>query len=105
MLVHISICSLIGGLSVSCLQGLGACIVTSIEGKNQFKQWFIVSSDALVDLATLWPTTPDLICYRSVLPHGLRRRHSPYRNQLPQVHYFKPPTVTMMVAEVFCVLQ
>jgi magnesium transporter len=36
MLPHIGICSLIGGLSVSCTQGLGACIVTSIRGQNQF---------------------------------------------------------------------
>jgi uncharacterized membrane protein len=37
MLVYISICSMIGGLSVSCTQGLGAAIVTSINGNNQFK--------------------------------------------------------------------
>lgn len=37
MLPHIGICSLIGGLSVSCTQGLGACVVTSIRGENQFK--------------------------------------------------------------------
>lgn len=35
MLVHIGICSLIGGLSVSCTQGLGAAILTSIRGNNQ----------------------------------------------------------------------
>lgn len=37
MLPYIGICSLIGGLSVSCTQGLGACFVTSIRGNNQFK--------------------------------------------------------------------
>jgi len=37
MLPHLGICSLIGGLSVSCTQGLGACMVTSIRGENQFK--------------------------------------------------------------------
>ena len=37
MFVYIGICSLIGGLSVSTLQGLGAAIVTSIRGNNQFK--------------------------------------------------------------------
>ncbi|KAF8303109.1 DUF803-domain-containing protein [Clavulina sp. PMI_390] len=31
----------LGGLSVSCTQGLGACIVTTIRGENQFKNWFI----------------------------------------------------------------
>ena len=32
MMTYISICSLIGGISVSCTQGLGASIVTSIQG-------------------------------------------------------------------------
>jgi drug/metabolite transporter (DMT)-like permease len=60
MLPYIGVCSLIGGLSVSCIQGLGACILTSIRGDNQvslrlhltrrdvgvdrslqFKNWFI----------------------------------------------------------------
>jgi magnesium transporter len=59
MLPYIGVCSLIGGLSVSCIQGLGACILTSIRGENQvgsltpnssfngihgplqFKNWFI----------------------------------------------------------------
>ncbi|PVG02431.1 DUF803-domain-containing protein [Serendipita vermifera] len=41
MLWYISVCSLIGGLSVSCTTGLGAAIVTSIMGDNQFTYWFI----------------------------------------------------------------
>ncbi|KAH9949417.1 magnesium transporter NIPA-domain-containing protein [Amylocystis lapponica] len=41
MLPCLGVCSLIGGLSVSCTQGLGTCIVTSIRGDNQFKNWFI----------------------------------------------------------------
>ncbi|TBU54897.1 magnesium transporter NIPA-domain-containing protein [Dichomitus squalens] len=41
MMPYLGVCSLIGGLSVSCTQGLGACIVTSIRGDNQFKNWFI----------------------------------------------------------------
>jgi magnesium transporter len=44
MFPHIGICSLIGGLSVSCTQGLGACILTSIRGQNQvgagLSSWF-----------------------------------------------------------------
>ncbi|EIW72155.1 hypothetical protein TREMEDRAFT_26107 [Tremella mesenterica DSM 1558] len=32
MIIYIAICSLIGGISVSCTQGLGASIVTSIQG-------------------------------------------------------------------------
>ncbi|KAI0348820.1 DUF803-domain-containing protein [Trametes cingulata] len=41
MMPYLGICSLIGELSVSCTQGLGASIVTSIRGDNQFKNWFI----------------------------------------------------------------
>ncbi|KAI0828855.1 DUF803-domain-containing protein [Trametes gibbosa] len=41
MMPYLGVCSLIGGLSVSCTQGLGASIVTSIRGDNQFKNWFI----------------------------------------------------------------
>ncbi|CAE6430143.1 unnamed protein product [Rhizoctonia solani] len=40
MIWYILVCSLIGGLSVSCTQGLGASIVTSIRGENQFTYWF-----------------------------------------------------------------
>ena len=35
MLWYILVCSLTGGISVSCTQGLGACILTSIRGQNQ----------------------------------------------------------------------
>ncbi|KAJ9667819.1 hypothetical protein H2201_002005 [Coniosporium apollinis] len=41
MLVYLSICSLIGGLSVVATQGLGAAIVTQIGGEAQFNQWFL----------------------------------------------------------------
>lgn len=42
MLVYLSICSLIGGLSVVATQGLGAAIITQAEGKiQQFNQWFL----------------------------------------------------------------
>ena len=41
MLVYISICSLIGGLSVVCTQGLGAAIVAQIGGRPQFNSWFM----------------------------------------------------------------
>ncbi|KAF2711414.1 DUF803-domain-containing protein [Pleomassaria siparia CBS 279.74] len=40
MLVYLSICSLIGGLSVVATQGLGAAIIAAIAGKSQFKEWF-----------------------------------------------------------------
>ncbi|KAF8306993.1 DUF803-domain-containing protein [Clavulina sp. PMI_390] len=41
MIWYILICSLFGGLSVSCTQGLGSSIVTSVRGDNQFTYWFI----------------------------------------------------------------
>jgi hypothetical protein len=44
MLWYISICSLIGGLSVSCTSGLGAAIVTSIMGDNQVLCLYIVTA-------------------------------------------------------------
>lgn len=40
MLVYISICSWVGGLSVVATQGLGSAIVAQIGGKAQFNQWF-----------------------------------------------------------------
>ncbi|KAH7107923.1 DUF803-domain-containing protein [Auriculariales sp. MPI-PUGE-AT-0066] len=41
MFWYIAVCSMIGGLSVSVTTGLGASIVTSVRGDNQFKYWFI----------------------------------------------------------------
>jgi hypothetical protein len=41
MLVYLSICSLVGGLSVVATQGLGAAILAQINGKPQFNQWFL----------------------------------------------------------------
>ncbi|KAL1745356.1 magnesium transporter NIPA-domain-containing protein [Schizophyllum fasciatum] len=41
MLWYIMVCSMIGGISVSVTTGLGAAIVTSAQGDNQFKYWFI----------------------------------------------------------------
>ncbi|KAJ2906369.1 magnesium transporter NIPA-domain-containing protein [Zalerion maritima] len=43
MLVYISICSWVGGLSVVATQGLGAAIVAQAGGakENQFKEWFL----------------------------------------------------------------
>ncbi|KAG0649366.1 Magnesium transporter nipa2 [Hyphodiscus hymeniophilus] len=41
MLVYLTICSLIGGLSVVATQGLGAAIVAQIGGTKQFNQWFL----------------------------------------------------------------
>lgn len=41
MLVYLTICSLIGGLSVVATQGLGSAIVAQIGGTPQFNQWFL----------------------------------------------------------------
>jgi Predicted membrane protein len=41
MLVYISICSWIGGLSVVATQGLGAAIIAQAQGTPQFNQWFL----------------------------------------------------------------
>lgn len=40
MMVYISVCSLIGGLSVACIQGIGAAIIAQANGIPQFNQWF-----------------------------------------------------------------
>ncbi|KAJ6526961.1 magnesium transporter NIPA-domain-containing protein [Mycena vulgaris] len=41
MLWYIFVCSMIGGISVSVTTGLGAAIVTTAGGDNQFNHWFI----------------------------------------------------------------
>ncbi|KAL2022887.1 hypothetical protein VTK56DRAFT_4418 [Thermocarpiscus australiensis] len=41
MLVYISICSWVGGLSVVATQGLGAAIIAQAGGTPQFNQWFL----------------------------------------------------------------
>ncbi len=41
VMVYLSICSLVGGLSVVATQGLGSAILAQIGGKPQFNTWFI----------------------------------------------------------------
>lgn len=41
MMVYLTICSTIGGLSVVATQGLGSAIVAQIGGEAQFNQWFL----------------------------------------------------------------
>ena len=41
MFVYISICSMVGGLSVVATQGLGSAILAQINGQEQFKHWFL----------------------------------------------------------------
>lgn len=40
MFVYISICSMVGGLSVVSTQGLGSAILAWIGGEPQYKEWF-----------------------------------------------------------------
>lgn len=40
MLVYLTVCSLIGGLSVSSIQGIGAAITAQARGEAQFNKWF-----------------------------------------------------------------
>lgn len=41
MMVYLTVCSLIGGLSVVATQGLGAAVVAQANGTPQFNQWFL----------------------------------------------------------------
>ncbi|KAK5342392.1 hypothetical protein LTR98_000017 [Exophiala xenobiotica] len=41
MLVYLSICSMIGGLSVVATQGLGSAIIAQANGESQFNKWFL----------------------------------------------------------------
>ncbi|KAK0213279.1 magnesium transporter NIPA-domain-containing protein [Desarmillaria ectypa] len=41
MLWYIFVCSMIGGISVSVTTGVGAAIVQTAKGDNQFKHWFM----------------------------------------------------------------
>lgn len=41
MLWYLAVCSTIGGISVSVTTGLGAAVVTTAMGHNQFNNWFI----------------------------------------------------------------
>ncbi|KAG6355778.1 hypothetical protein INS49_003744 [Diaporthe citri] len=56
MMVYISICSWVGGLSVVATQGLGAAIVAQIGGKQQFNQWFIYKALNIFNAAMVTPT-------------------------------------------------
>jgi heme/copper-type cytochrome/quinol oxidase subunit 2 len=40
-MVYLTVCSLIGGLSVICIQGIGAAITAQARGEAQFNQWFL----------------------------------------------------------------
>lgn len=97
MLVYLSICSLIGGLSVVATQGLGSAIVAQAGGKPQFNQWFLYlllvfvvgtlvteiiflnvsgTSISFCDMLTMWPTeSSQLVQRRSRYAYILRLLH------------------------------
>jgi len=70
VLVYLSICSLIGGLSVVATQGLGAAILAQIGGQNQFNQWFLyvlfvfVVITLVTEIIYLNVSPPVLACIR-----------------------------------------
>ena len=79
MFVYISICSLIGGLSVVATQGLGAALLAQINGEAQFKEWFMyvllvfVVATLLTEIIYLNVSFPSLSCIR----HVLKRNRKP----------------------------
>lgn len=65
MLIYISICSLIGGLSVVATQGLGAAIVAQIGGTTQYNQWFLY----ILFLFVLMTLITEIIYLNVHIPH------------------------------------
>lgn len=71
MLVYLSICSFIGGLSVVATQGLGSAVVAQAGGKAQFNQWFLYVLLVFV-VATLLTEIIYLNVSRSLILHLLK---------------------------------
>ena len=69
MMVYLSICSLIGGLSVVATQGLGAAVVAQAAGIPQFNQWFLyvllvfVAATLVTEIIYL-NVSPQSCCFR-----------------------------------------
>lgn len=67
MLVYLSICSMIGGLSVVATQGLGSAVVAQAGGKPQFNHWFLyvllvfVVATLLTEIIYLNVSPPSLV--------------------------------------------
>ena len=78
MLVYLSICSWVGGLSVVATQGLGAAIVAQAGGTPQFNQWFLYVLLVFV-IATL---------LTEIIFLNVRRRNPPF--PLPPFPLFPP---------------
>lgn len=64
MLVYISICSAVGGLSVVSTQGLGSAILAQIGGEKQYDHWFLYVLFVFVVCTLLTE-----IIYLNVSPH------------------------------------
>ncbi|KAG6334593.1 hypothetical protein ID866_4503 [Astraeus odoratus] len=69
MLWYIAVCSTIGGISVSVTTGLGAALVTTAMGHNQFNNWFIffLMGFVVVTLAMVTPTYYVLFSFCSMV--------------------------------------
>ena len=64
MIWYILVCSLFGGLSVSCTQALGACVVTSIRGDNQVSLSHLYNGKShLLKVQKLVYILPSGFCY------------------------------------------
>ena len=70
----IGICSLIGGISVSCTQGLGACILTSIRGSDQVSK-INMTHDCMAHNLTMVFTVQELVY---LLPYSSGNHHTTY---------------------------
>ncbi|KAK0240817.1 magnesium transporter NIPA-domain-containing protein [Armillaria nabsnona] len=80
MLWYIFVCSMIGGISVSVTTGVGAAIVQTAKGDNQFKHWFMYFLIAFVAVTlitevfylnkalALFNTDINVLIYSSVTP-------------------------------------
>ncbi|KAF9241803.1 magnesium transporter NIPA-domain-containing protein [Melanogaster broomeanus] len=66
MLWYITVCSSIGGISVSVTTGLGSAIVTSVMGHNQFNNWFIFFLIGFVVLTEVYYLNVALALFNTV---------------------------------------
>ncbi|KIK50908.1 hypothetical protein GYMLUDRAFT_252527 [Collybiopsis luxurians FD-317 M1] len=80
MLWYIFICSMIGGISVSVTTVLGSAIVTTTQGDNQFKYWFIYF---LMGFVAIIYQSLLFVCGAGIIQHG----HG-YVDILCYIHFF-----------------
>lgn len=81
MMVYLSICSMVGGLSVVSTQGLGSAILAQARGEAQFNKWFIyvllvfVIGTLLTEIIYL-NVSLDLMSYMGLTPLTPPRKRS-----------------------------